>query len=209
MRRERADGAVRRGRRALDGAEIHHRLVEGGGLVFRQEGLRQRRELLLRLRGTDWRRDAVITGQDPVHIAVDDGRGQVEGDGADGGSRVIPHPFQRTDAFQRRRKAAEGNDLLGCGMQVPSPAVIAEALPEPQDLVLRGGGQVIHRRETRHEALPVGHALGDARLLEDDFAEPDGVRVPRPAPRQVTPVLPVPAEQGLGKDRIPHRSRSS
>ena len=39
------------------------------------------------------------------------------------------------------------------------------------------------------EALPIGLPLGDARLLEDDLREPDGIRIVRLPPGQITTIL--------------------
>ena len=85
-------------------------------------------------------------------------------------------------------------------MQVPGAGIIAETLPEPEHLVLGGGGQGLDGREVLQEPFPVGPSLGHARLLEDDLAQPHRVRIPGPPPREVPAVLGVPAEDGLGED---------
>ncbi len=137
--------------------------------------------------------------QHAIDIAVHDGRRQPEGDGADGGGGIVPDPLQRTDAVQGVGKTTRRHDLPRRGMQVPRPAVVAEALPKTQHLVLARRGERAHVRPGGHEALPVSLSLGNARLLENDLAQPDGIRVPRAAPGQVAPVGIIPGQDGLGK----------
>ena len=141
-----------------------------------------------------------MPGEDAVHVPVHDGGREAEGDGADGRGRVIAHAFQAPDAFQRGRKAAHRHDLFRCGVQVPGAGIVAEPLPEPEHLVLGGGGQGLDGREVFQEPFPVGPPLGHARLLENDFTQPHRVRIPGPPPREVPAVLGVPAEDGLGED---------
>ena len=85
-------------------------------------------------------------------------------------------------------------------MQVPGAGIVAEPLPEAEHLILGGGGQGLDVGEVFQEPFPVGPSLGHARLLQDDFAQPDRVRIPGPPPREVPAVLGVPAEDGLGED---------
>ena len=135
-----------------------------------------------------------MTGQDAVYVAVHDGGGNAEGDRSDGGGRVVADTLEGADPIQGIREGAGLRDLFRGGVQVAGAAVVTEALPEPQDLVFRGCGKALHVRETVHETLPIGASLCNAGLLQDDFAEPDGIRVSGPPPGQVTAVIPVPVE---------------
>ena len=192
----------------MHGPEIHHGLVEVARAVFGQERLCQGRELFLRCRGAHGRVDAVMPCQHAIDIAVDHGGGQAECDGTDGGRCVIAHAFQGADAFQRVGEGALLPDLSGGSKEVPSAAVVAEPFPEPQHLVFRCGSQRRDVGEPGHEAFPVGRSLGDPGLLEDDFAQPDGIGVARPAPGQVAAVDVIPAEDPFGEGGVLHLLQS-
>ena len=122
---ERAGRAIRMLRRTLNRPEIHHSLIEVCCLSGRQEFLGP-------------------CGEDPFPLGCSDGFGnpeipgehggwQTEGDGADGRCGIISHALQGADTVQRIREAPGGGNLFGGGVQVPGPAVIAQALPKPQD----------------------------------------------------------------------------
>ena len=134
-----------------------------------------------------------------VDIPVDDGGRQSEGKAADGSRRIVSDALQCLDTLQRGGEAALCHHLLGGSMQVTCPAVVAQALPLPQHLVLRGRRQCLHCRPPPHEALPVGPSLFDARLLEDDFRQPDGIRILCLTPRQFPAVFAKPSKQGHGE----------
>ena len=151
--------------------------------------MRQGGELPFALGGVDGGGDAVVAGEDAVDVAVDDGGGEVEGKGADGSGGVVAYALQRADAFEGGGETACSHNLAGSRVEVACPAVVAQSLPLAQHFVLGGGGQVGHCRPSVHEALPVGQSLLYARLLQDDFGEPDGIRVACLPPGQVAAVL--------------------
>ena len=206
LARRQGGAAVRQGaeqagggdRRALQGAEIHHRLVEVARPVRGQQRLGPGGEFLPGGGGADRRGDAVIPGQHAVDVAVHDGGRQPECDRADGCRRVVAHALESADAVERVREPAECDNLPRGGVQVAGAAVVAQPLPEPQHRVLGRCRQALHVREGGHETLPVGLPLGDPGLLEDDLAEPDGIGVAGAAPRKVPSVVRVPGEQGFG-----------
>ncbi len=85
-RTERAGQAGWGAGRALQGAEVHHPLIEISGTVRRQQRLGEGAELL-RGRCRPYRRiDAEMAAQHAVDVAVHDRCSQSEGDGADGGT---------------------------------------------------------------------------------------------------------------------------
>jgi hypothetical protein len=152
-------------RRTLNRPEIHHSLIEVCCLSGRQEFLGPCGEDPFPLGCSDGFGNPEIPGEHPIDIPVHHGGWQTEGDGADGRCGIISHALQGADTVQRIREAPGGGNLFGGGVQVPGPAVIAQALPKPQDFVFRSVGQVTDGREALHETLPVGLSLGDAGLL--------------------------------------------
>jgi thioredoxin 1 len=60
-------------------------------------------------------------------------------------------------------------------------------------------GEVLDRRETRHESVEVRERLRHPGLLEQHFREPDAVRVAVPPPREVPAVGSEPAQE-VGRD---------
>ena len=189
--------AVRMLRRTLEGSEIHHALVEGRSVLFRQQFVCQEGEFLFGLRSAHRSGDAEMAGQYAVHIAVHNGGGDAEADGSDGCRRIVSHSFEGTDTLQGVRKGAPGDNLPGGRVKVPGAGIVSETLPEAQDFVFAGFGQVLNGREALHETLPIGRPLRDSGLLEDDFAEPDGIRVLRTAPGKIPGVFCIPVQNPL------------
>ena len=134
-----------------------------------QQGLRQRGELALALRRVDGGVDGKVTAQHTIDIAVDHSHGQVEGYRADGRSGIVAHALQLSDLIIGIGESAHRNNLTGGKMQVAGPAVIAQALPLAQHLVLSGRSQVADGGPTAHEPQPVVPSLLDLRLLQDDL----------------------------------------
>src|SRR5262249_15995865 len=94
------------------------------------------------------------------------------------------------------------NNLSRCGMEVASPRVVAEALPESQDVLLVGRRQIADRRKASDKAMEVRNDGSDLRLLKHRLADEHvigidaGIRRPLvfgPAPWEVAPVEVVPA----------------
>ena len=145
-----------------------------------------------------------MSGQDAIDVPVHNGFGQAEGDGADGGRGVVSDAFEGADAVIGLRESTECDDLPGGCMQVSGAAVITQALPASEHFVFRGFGEVLYSGPFLYELLPIGLALGDAGLLQDDFTEPDGVRVFRPPPGEIAPVCSIPVQDRLREVVIPH-----
>ena len=186
-------------RGALQGAEVHHSLVEGRCLRLREQLLGQGGEFLLGLRGSHGRSDAEMPGQHPVHIAVHYRCRQAEANGADGSGGVIPDTFEAADALHSVREAPHGHYLFGGRVQVTGTGIIAQTFPKAQDFIFRGLGQIFNGREALHKALPVSRSLRNPGLLKDDFTEPDGIRIHRTAPGKVPSVGGIPVQDGAGK----------
>ena len=99
------------------------------------------------------------------------------------------------------------DDGARAGMQVAGAGVIAEPLPELQDLVERCRGERRNIGPACHESVEIWADSRYRRLLQHDLAEPDAVGVGPDAgggpPRQVAAVAVVPGEKrcGIGRAR--------
>jgi hypothetical protein len=92
---------------------------------------------------------------------------------------VPPHTGQSQDIFETFGKFPRmlNDDLTGCGMQLASPAVIAQAFPKPEDFLQVGGGQISDGGKSLHESGPIIEHGDHLRLLQHDLANPDRIRV--------------------------------
>src|SRR5262249_58148497 len=106
-------------------------------------------------------------------------------DRRDGSGRVASYPVHFQQALDGVRHVAVANLLRGA-MKIARARVVAEPGPQPEHLVEWRSRQRAHRRKTRHPALPIRDHRLDARLLQHDLADPDGIGVARAAPGKVT-----------------------
>ena len=84
--------------------------------------------------------------------------------------------------------------LPGGTVHVAGPGIVAQPLPIAQYLGLGRGGHCLHSGVGAQKGFVVGEALRHAGLLEDDFRQPDGIRVAGVAPGQVALVAGVPGQ---------------
>ena len=131
-------------------------------------------------------------------IAVDRCGRPIEGNSGNCGRAVGPDPGQLA---QHRRVFGKDavmplDDGARAGVQVAGACVIAEPLPELQDLVERCRGERCNIGPARYETVEIRTDSRYGCLLQHDFAEPDAVRVGTGAgerpPRQdaAMPVVP-------------------
>ena len=146
---------------------------------------------------------------DALDIAVDRGGASIESDGGNGRRGIGANTGQRTQSSNFAREFA-GMSLdhdAGAGMQVAGARVIAESLPELQNLVERGCGQRPNIGPTCHESVEIWADSRHRRLLQHDLAEPDAVGIGlhsgRRPPRQIAAMAVVPGKQrcGIGHSR--------
>ena len=146
-------------------------------------------------------------GEDAENVSVNGGNGQAEGDGSDGSGGIV------ADAGEGAQKGFVGghfaaviaDDHLRGLLQVAGAAVIAEAFPKFQELILGGGGKVENGGKGFKEAGVVGLDGFHAGLLEHDFGDPNAVGVAGMPPRQIAGVRRIPAKQSghrLGGQRL-------
>ena len=136
-------------------AEVHRRLREIAGAPLRHERLGQLPEPRLAARQLFAHREE--PRHDPLDIAIDRRKTPVEGDRRDGAGGVIADPRQcpQIRPVFRDSPAMALDDGRRAGVQVAGAGVIAEALPEMQHLVERGGGQRVNIRPARHESAKI------------------------------------------------------
>ena len=115
-----------------------------------------------------------------------------------------PTPGQRLEVGQIGRHAAAElvDDPSRRAPQVERAPVVAEALPRPEDIGRRRGGQRLDGREPVHEAGPRVTRPGGLRLLGHRLGHEDRVRVRAAAEREGSGARDVPVE-----DRVAERGR--
>jgi len=123
-------------------------------------------------------------------VCVHGEHGSVEGEARERVRRVA------ADAGKLRwiRRPARAGDPLRCPMEADGTAVVAEALPRADDVREQRRGERLCGRPALE---PREVARDDAlylRLLEHHLGDEDRVRIARPPPGQITPVLRVPGE---------------
>ena len=114
-----------------------------------------------------------------------------------------PHAGQGEDVGVGAREdaAVAFHDHAGGGLNVAGAAVVAEALPRLEQVLLGRGGDGGHVGEAFHPAQEIPDAPVHLRLLHHDFRNPRPVgRVVGP-PRQRAAVLREPAEQVFSEKR--------
>jgi len=199
--RDGAGGAVGGARGADAGTEFHHGLVVVAGGSGRDEGVGERIEQLPDGGVFDRGVDVEQAGEDADDVAVDHGDRFAEGDAGDRGGGVGADAGERAETGGRlgEASAAVRHDAPRAGVEVPGAGVVAQPFPVLEHLVIARPSQGLDRGEGFEEAFVVRRALIDARLLEDDLGQPDGVGVLRAAPGQVARGAAIPCEQGLAE----------
>lgn len=137
--------------------------------------------------GLDVERQREDAREHARHVAVDQGGALAVRDGRDGARGVRADARHLTQLFGALREAAVPavHHVAGAAVQVPGAAVEAQARPGGEHVVERRPGQRRHGGEALHPALPVRDHCRHPRLLQHHLADPDGVRIADPAPRQI------------------------
>ena len=108
---------------------------------------------------------------------------------------VIIEEFRRRGIDPAQIPAVLVHNLPGRPAQVPGPAVIAQALPQLHQPLLRGGCQSLHRGECLQKAGIIPQHRRYPGLLQHDLRDPDLIRVCGPPPGQVPGIGPIPRQQ--------------
>ena len=190
-RLQRAQHAGGRLRRADAGAQIHHALRVarhvGGQIVDRQQLIGQRPELALVAGDGEVFAKPQHARQHAAHVRIQNGRALPKaerGNRAGGGSTDARQGRQQLDGV--REFATElAHHLLRAAMQIACAAVVAQAAPERQHIVLRGCGQRAYIGKACEKARVVIQYGGDLRLLQHDLRKPHAICVPCVLPGQM------------------------
>lgn len=168
--------------------------------------------------------NAVDARQHANNVAVEDGRGLIEGDAANRAGGVATDAGQGEDGVEGVRESEGrisggrtprgpnlgilsfslgvvelrppiGDNLLRRFLQVADAGVVAEAFPEFVDFICVCVGETFDGGQLAHPAFPIRDDGFHLRLLEHDFRHPDGVGIARAPPREVAGVGGEPVEQ--------------
>ncbi len=208
---DRAGVAARRARGADRRAELHQGLVEASRAGEREHPSRRLPEELPGRTGVDRRVDPLDAGEDARDVAVDQRLGKIEREARDRAGGVGPDAVERAKRVGVRGElAAEAlDDLARSQVERPRAPVVAEPAPHREHVVDARLGEAPRRRKSRHEALEIGDHRLDPGLLEHDLADPDGVRMARPTPRQIAGNAAEPGDERCGDATVSRGGRRS
>jgi len=147
--------------------------------------------------------DFFQSAQDPRHVAVEDGRSFVECDGGDCPRGVPPDAGKGPQITHGSRDLAveTGDDFAGGGADISGAGVIAQSLPQSQDVPLGRRGEGGNVGKGGQEAGEIRHNRGDLRLLEHKLADQHGIGIDgtilrrRRTPWQIAAISGVPRQQ--------------
>lgn len=189
-------GASRGAREADERPELHEGLVVVARVAPVQEARRRGFDGGARRPAARVARNRVEAAEDPRHVPVDEGDGDIPGDGGDGRGGVGADAGQGAQpGHGPRDRAPLLGDGAGGAVEVACAGVVPEAAPLGEDLPFPGRGEGVDGGEAGEEPLPAGRARGDRGLLEKDLGDPDGPRVLRPAEREVAALPAIPAQE--------------
>ena len=143
----------------------------------------------------------------PLHVAIEDGMGQIERDRGNGGGGIGADSgeFEQRCVIGRKNTVMLGHYGARAFQKVARPRVVAKARPFPHHIRILCRRQITHRGPARDEASEILTDRGNCGLLQHDLAHPDRVgiglhaslaRLWRHAPRHLTGVCVVPRQQG-------------
>lgn len=212
---------------ANGGAEFHEGLVEvawGAGEIFRLELIVGEGDALgfgaaTREKGVgdgpevacgggliDGGSDGEKPGEDADDVAVDEWGALPEGDGGDGACAV---GADAGECEQVVGVVGDGSVVVvddgdGGGVEIAGAAVVAEALPEVEDVLFIGAGEVGDGGIFLGKSVEVIDHSGDLRLLEHGFGEQNVVRIGEVgrlcSPGHGAVIFVVPAQKGAANE---------
>ena len=185
--RKRADAAFRAARRADRRAKLHQALREVAAVPGGVDGRKVGGDLLLGLGPVDRRIAPGHARNDAQHVAVHGGGGVFKADRADRARRVVADARKRADicGVTRKNAAVPLDDLPRRLLQVARAAVVAEPLPQLEQLVLGRVGQRADVGQRFEKPLVVADDRLDAGLLEHDLRHPHMIGFAVAPPRQI------------------------
>src|SRR5208283_5422933 len=133
-------------------------------------------------------------------------RAAAEGDRRNRRCGIGPNPGKTAQfGLLARKLPAPPGDLLGAGVQVPRPGIIAEAGESADHSLCRSGCEILHPRPFRQKRLIIGRRRLSRRLLQQDLGQPNPVgnrRFPRRRPPGKVPAALIPPWERPCDDRV-------
>lgn len=138
--------------------------------------------------------------QHPRDVPVDEPHRLTERDARDGPRRVGTDAGHPQKAFAvRRERASERDHRARAFVEHSCATVVPEPTPHREHVVGGGIGERERRRKALQKARVIRQHRLHARLLEHDFAHPNGVRIPRSSPGKIASARLVPTKQCVMK----------
>ena len=147
--------------------------------------------------------------EDPAHIAVEYRSALTKGDTGNRPCGIVSDPWKGPDPLIGIRKlsAIFFDDKLGRLVEVSCPRIIAEPLPDLQDLIEIRCCKGFDRREPFEPTLIIRNDRIHLGLLEHDLRDPDFIGIFRPPPGEVTLRFGVPGEEFFLEKGLIHEAR--
>ncbi|MPM51160.1 hypothetical protein SDC9_97907 [bioreactor metagenome] len=165
--------------------------------MFRRHERQQKRaHLFLKRKIADIPLHVKETRIDAQHIPIHGGYPLTKRDRGDCPRGVFPDAGQGNQRIIaiRHYSAESRDDFTCCFFQISCAAIVAQTFPELVQAVVVYVCQRVHIRQLAQKPLVIRNHGGNARLLQHDFTDPDGVPIPRPAPGQIPRIVLVPVE---------------
>jgi hypothetical protein len=80
-------------------------------------------------------------------------------------------------------------------MKMAGAGIVATAFPNLQHIIYGSGGQSFYRGKGLQKAQKIRPNRFDLSLLQEDFTDPDRVRILRVPPGKITKVIMIPADK--------------
>src|SRR5690606_22108758 len=164
-----------------------------GGQHFQGQLLKE----LYASRTVDGGFDAEEPCQHAIDVSVDYGPMLIGGERGDRRSGIHPDSGESEERIEvGRENALKISHYHFCRLQhIACPGIVAQALPVPEYLFFRRPCKVANRWVGIQKAMEIGQALLNTRLLQNNFREPDDVRIAAVPPGQVALMPGIPANQ--------------
>ena len=111
----------------------------------------------------------------------------------------MPGSLRNSLTYLGNAAAMFGDDLLRGRVKLPRTAVVAEAFPQSQHLLLVGRRQPRDVRKRADEPREIVAHRRHLRLLQHDLADPHAIRIARAPPGQIAGMLRVPGQQSAAQ----------
>jgi len=193
------DEALGIARCADGGSEFHDGLVVVAWVLRIDEGLGE----FINFTAHGSFRDGVLrvpalnSAKDPLNVAIDYSDGLVIGEAGDSGGSVGADAgeLSKTLCGDGHDAAMFEDDGLSGFVEHACTAVVAEAAPKGEHILLIGFSEGLNGGKALEESGITFHDHSDPGLLEHDFRDPDGIWIRGMPPGEITLVAVVPGEE--------------